>query len=71
MSRFRIQYTDPETREECDVEKEFFDSPGIVTRPDGSTYDSGTITAREWAEDWAYMMADKGPYTITELRPGK
>jgi hypothetical protein len=55
MTIFRIQWTDPETGEAQDVEKEFHDTP--------------TVTAREWAEDWAYTQADKGPSTITEVKP--
>ena len=50
---FRIQWTDPESGEPQDVEKEFEDTE--------------TITAREWAEDWAYTQADKGQSKIAEI----
>lgn len=68
MTKFLIKYTDPETNEpaehvgdyedwigRAEVEGEFF-GPVI------------TITAREWAQDHAYALADKGSYTIIELK---
>ena len=51
---FRIQWTDPETKEPKDEERTFEDTENV--------------TAREWAEDWAYMQADKGPSRIILLR---
>lgn len=57
MTRFRIEYRDPETNELKEVEKECEDST-----------DPHLITAREWAEDHAYMLADKGWYRITEIK---
>lgn len=56
MPMFRITYQDPETGEKVSVDKEFV------------KVHEGEIAAREWAEDWAYSMADKGPYKIEELR---
>lgn len=54
MPLFQIKYEDPDTQEICTVEKVFKDSEG-----------GGDIIAAEWAEDYAYMMADKGWYEIT------
>lgn len=51
--KFRIRYLDPETQEYIVSIREF-----------GNT---NNIPAAEWAEDWAYAAADKGPYTIEEL----
>lgn len=55
MARFRIDYLDPETREAQIVYSEHEDS-----------FEPMHITAREWAEDLAYTLADKGHYTVTE-----
>jgi hypothetical protein len=66
---FEIRYTDPETGAEAVVVKEFEDTiierggPNIVNK---EIYVS--ITAEEWAEDWAYMIADKEPHTVRELK---
>lgn len=67
MTRFLISYTDPETGEPSEHVGEYLETPGIVTHPNGKTYDVGPISAREWAEDHAYMLADKGDYIIKEL----
>lgn len=53
IKRFLITYNDPETGERISVEKEFADSPNV--------------TAKEWAEDYAYSVADKGWNTVEEL----
>lgn len=68
--RFRIEYLDPVTGEPEVHVGDYADTPGVVVRPDGSSYDMGPISAREWAEDHAYMLADKamGSVTITEVR---
>lgn len=50
---FRIEYRDPQTDEKIIVVKEFEDTE--------------TISAREWAEDWAYSAADKGASKIVEV----
>lgn len=50
--RFRIDYKDPETQEDKTVYAEF--------------HDTQTITARQWAEDYGYTLADKGYFTVTE-----
>ena len=55
MTRYRIDYTDPETREPATEYVEAEDSPGLWT-------------AREVAEDKAYALADKGAYTVTEIK---
>lgn len=49
---FNIYYTDPETGEDVVVMKSFSDTE--------------TISAKEWAEDWAYTAADKGSYEVEE-----
>jgi hypothetical protein len=51
---FRIEWTDPESGEPRTEDKTFEDTPNI--------------TAREWAEDWAYTVADKGYAKITEIK---
>ena len=68
--RFRIEYLDPVSGEPEVHVGDYSDTPGIVTRPDGTTYDVGMITAREWAEDHAYALSDKhmGSVTITQVR---
>lgn len=57
--KFRITYTDPETGEETQVERTFEDTPAGLNH--------GPISAWEWAEDCAYMLADKGPHRVEEL----
>jgi hypothetical protein len=52
--KFEITYTDPETGVEAVVVMDFEDTP--------------QIPAKDWAEDWAYMIADKGPHTVRELK---
>lgn len=52
---FEITYFDPDEKEFVTVEKQFDDSP--------------EFPARMWADDWAYMAADKrGDYTIKEVK---
>lgn len=51
---FRITYFDPVEEKEVTVEKEFEDSP--------------TLTALDWAKDWAYSAADKGWCNIVEVK---
>jgi len=55
MARFRIDYIDPQTSE-----------PQVVYSEHQDSFDPTHITAREWAEDLAYTLADKGRYTVTE-----
>jgi hypothetical protein len=52
--RFKIEFNDPETGEPRVEYKDFEESFGPK------------ITAREWAEDWAYSAADKGRYELSE-----
>lgn len=52
--KFIIHYRNPETLEECTEEIERVDTEGM--------------TADEWAEDYAYARADKGPYRIEALK---
>lgn len=54
ITKFRIEYRDPETGENTTVDREFTGT--------------ASVSAREWAEDYAYSLADKGPYQITEIR---
>ena len=58
LLKFKITYQDPKTDEEVVEEKEF-----ETTMAEQGT----TITALEWAEDYAYTMADKGHFTIEEV----
>ena len=53
MPRFRINYYDPVAKEYKEVIETF--------------EDTSTITAAEWAEDAAYMYADKHWHTVEEL----
>ena len=52
---FEIQYEDPKTGEWKTVTKEFEHSP--------------EFTGQMWAEDHAYMLADKGRYKVREVKP--
>lgn len=68
--KFAITYTDPETDERKTVIKEFHDSPNaVVHSPDGLFPDNTVnLTARGWAEDCAYGLADKNTdYVIKEI----
>lgn len=60
MTHFRITYIDPETGEPAEHEGVYHDSPE-------SSDSVVKITAREWAEDHAYTLADKGAYQIKEI----
>lgn len=63
MPKFRIDYLNPDTNE-WEVEYcEFFSTPVEVTKA-GLTI--GPISAKEWAEDLAYSLSDKGPYKVQE-----
>lgn len=53
---FEITYRDPESGEEVVEIKEFEDS-----------HTPHFISARFWAEDYAYARADKGAYRIKEI----
>lgn len=64
MTAFKITYRDPETITA--------DSEGklkSVVHDFSDTVIPGemAISALEWAEDWAYTVADKGWYTIEEV----
>ena len=66
---FEIRYTDPETGAEAVVVKEFEDTIVENSNPNIVNGEINVdITAEEWAEDYAYMIADKGPYTVRELK---
>lgn len=57
MSKFKINYKEPETLEYKTVLREFHDTE----------YRGDVITAEEWAEDYAYSIADKGEYSIKRI----
>lgn len=59
MPRFKITYRDPETGEDATHVGEYEATPAETDRPDGLRI--GAISARQWAEDHAYSLADKGP----------
>lgn len=52
---FNIYYVRPETGEDVVETKSFSDTE--------------TVSAKEWAEDYAYTVADKGPYEVEEREP--
>lgn len=54
MTRFRIEYFDPETKEIETVYESFEDTKDI--------------TAKQWAEDAAYSYADKHWHCVTEIK---
>ena len=54
MKNFKIKYLDPKTEEYVTIHKSF--------------ETTGELTAEDNAEDYAYSIADKGPYTITEIK---
>lgn len=68
VKRFRIHYRDPasETGEWKTVTESFSDTPAGTDDATGFKYPA--IIAREWAMDFAYTLADKGPYEITEIK---
>lgn len=66
---FEIRYTDPETGQEAVVVKEFEDSIYENSNPNIINGEiKVNITAEEWAEDYAYSLADKGPHSVRELK---
>ncbi len=65
---FEITYTDPETEQEVVVVEEFEDTDSEITGPLFDKPKKIKISAREWAEDYAYMLADKGPHTVREIK---
>lgn len=54
MKKFKITYINPDTQEEEEVIQSFEDTQ--------------TVTAEEWAEDYAYSLADKGPHTVEVIK---
>lgn len=56
MAMFLIKYTDPVTQNAEEVIETFKDTVDPV------------ITAQEWAEDYAYSLADKGSYTVKKIK---
>jgi len=68
MPKFKIEYVDPETEETKVVIKTFEDTPSarVLNETLGIDYTT-SISARKWANDYAYMLADKGSYNIEEI----
>lgn len=60
MAEFKIGYRDPGDGEYKTVYRSFDDTPATPTH--------GAISASEWADDYAYALADKGPYTVTKMK---
>jgi hypothetical protein len=71
MPRFLIRYVEPNLPDKCwrEVTAEFEDWVGKAKTHDGKEFGPEiTITAKQWAEDTAYTLADKGEYVVTELK---
>lgn len=67
-TRFKITYADPETGEPAEHVGDYEPTFNGKIESAGRVIGRFSMTAREWAEDHAYALADKGPYTITEVR---
>ena len=67
MTWFWINWTDPDTGECLSTEREFHDTPAVGPSPTNG-FGHGPISARQWAEDWAYSMADKGKHSVKEIK---
>jgi len=67
---FEITYTDLKTDELKTIRKEFEDTPEAQVVSTLFEPYSVSISAREWAEDYAYSLADKGPFTVKEVQNG-
>jgi hypothetical protein len=62
MSKFRITYDNPQYEGgTLTAEVEFSDWSGLVNGHEIN------ISARLWAEDYAYSLSDKGDYNIQEI----
>ena len=51
---FEIKYSDPQT--------------GFIETTRATFEDSQEVSAKMWAEDYAYTLADKGWYRVKELK---
>ena len=67
VTKFRVEWEDCETGEKHKEIVEFADWTGHATLEGKKVGPLLTITAKEWAEDYAYAVADKGPYTVVKL----
>lgn len=67
MTKFKVEYSDPETDERKVDFVEFETWVGRATVDEKEVGPVLTITAKEWAEDYAYTVADKGRYEVTEI----
>ena len=64
---FKITYTDPITGDMRITTETFKDTPKALVEIPGQEPTTVNISAKEWAEDYAYMLADKGSYKIEEM----
>ena len=64
---FRIQYYDS-NGEFIDEVKTFEDTPNADIKLGDKVINTVSLTARQWAEDYAYTAADKGWYSIEEIK---
>lgn len=67
MPKFKIEYKDPLTEERVVEYLEFEDYEGRATLYGEEVGPVLKISAKEWAEDYAYTAADKGLYKVTEV----
>jgi len=68
MPQFEIKWLDPETDEMQQGVYTFHDTPsGISHNGHRVLRQYPAMSARTWAEDFAYEKADKGWYQIREL----
>ena len=44
----------------------YLDSEGTLQIKEAEFTDTEKVTALEWAQDWAYTLADKGSYELAE-----
>ncbi len=65
--KFRIQYYDSDG-EFVDEVKTFEDTPNTDITLGDKVINTVSLTARQWAEDYAYTAADKGWYSIEEIK---
>ena len=45
-----------------------YEKDGIDYVEEGRFMDAAGVSAKEWAEDYAYTLADKGNYVVTAIR---
>ena len=68
MPKFRITWEDPETGETQEQIMEFHDWIGRAKNGEGKKFGPTIhISAQEWAEDFAYTIADKGQHKVEKI----